>query len=37
LFDAFGSREKTLPAYLGGQAGVPQFEVDAGARFFAGI
>ena len=35
LFDAFGSREKTLHANLGGHAGVPQFEVDDGARFFA--
>jgi hypothetical protein len=35
LFDAFGSREKTLHANLGGHAGVPQFEVDATARFFA--
>jgi hypothetical protein len=35
LFDAFGSTEKTLHANLGGHAGVPQFEVDDGARFFA--
>jgi hypothetical protein len=35
LFDAFGSREKTLHANLGGHAGVPSFEVDATARFFA--
>ncbi len=35
LFDAFGSKEKTLHANLGGHAGVPQFEVDDGARFFA--
>jgi hypothetical protein len=35
LFDAFGSKEKTLHANLGGHTGVPQFEVDAGARFFA--
>jgi len=35
LFDAFGSAEKTLHANLGGHAGVPTFEVDAGARFFA--
>lgn len=34
LFDAFGSREKTLHANLGGHAGTPWFEVDAGARFF---
>jgi pimeloyl-ACP methyl ester carboxylesterase len=35
LFDAFGTREKTLHANLGGHAGVPWFEVDATARFFA--
>jgi hypothetical protein len=35
LFDAFGSKEKTLHANLGGHAGVPWFEVDNGARFFA--
>jgi hypothetical protein len=35
LFDAFGTREKTLHANLGGHAGVPSFEIDAGARFFA--
>jgi hypothetical protein len=35
LFDAFGSREKTLHANLGGHAGVPSFETDAGAQFFA--
>jgi hypothetical protein len=35
LFDAFGSQEKTLHANVGGHAGVPSFEVDAGARFFA--
>ncbi len=35
LFDAFGAREKTLHANLGGHAGVPSFEIDAGARFFA--
>jgi hypothetical protein len=34
LFDAFGTREKTLHANLGGHAGVPWFEVDDGARFF---
>jgi pimeloyl-ACP methyl ester carboxylesterase len=34
LFDAFGSREKTLHANLGGHAGTPWFEVDDGARFF---
>jgi hypothetical protein len=35
LFDAFGAREKTLHANLGGHAGTPWFEVDDGARFFA--
>jgi hypothetical protein len=35
LFDAFGSHEKTLHANLGGHTGVPSFEIDAGARFFA--
>lgn len=35
LFDAFGSQEKTLHANLGGHTGVPAFELDAGARFFA--
>jgi pimeloyl-ACP methyl ester carboxylesterase len=35
LFDALGSREKTLHANLGGHAGTPWFEVDDGARFFA--
>jgi hypothetical protein len=35
LFDAFGSRAKTLHANLGGHAGTPWFEVDDGARFFA--
>jgi hypothetical protein len=35
LFDAFGTREKTLHANLGGHAGTPWFEVDDGARFFA--
>jgi len=35
LFDALGSKEKTLHANLGGHTGVPQFEVDDGARFFA--
>jgi hypothetical protein len=34
LFDAFGSAEKTLHANLGGHAGVPSFELEAGARFF---
>jgi hypothetical protein len=35
LFDAFGAREKTLHANLGGHAGTPWFEVDDAARFFA--
>ena len=35
LFDAFGSKEKTLHANMGGHTGVPQFEVDDGNRFFA--
>jgi len=35
LFDAFGSAQKTLHANLGGHTGVPQFEGDAGDRFFA--
>jgi dienelactone hydrolase len=34
LFDAFGSKEKTLHANLGGHAGVPAFEADASAQFF---
>jgi hypothetical protein len=35
LFDAFGSSEKTLHANMGGHTGVPSFEIDAGAHFFA--
>jgi hypothetical protein len=35
LFDAFGSKEKTLHANMGGHTGVPQFEGDPGNRFFA--
>ncbi|OKI99168.1 dienelactone hydrolase family protein [Kitasatospora sp. CB01950] len=35
LFDALGSKEKTLHANLGGHTGVPHHELDAGARFFA--
>jgi dienelactone hydrolase len=35
LFDAFGSKEKTLHANMGGHTGVPQFEADEGNRFFA--
>jgi len=34
LFDAFGAKEKTLHANLGGHAGTPWFEVDDAARFF---
>lgn len=34
LFDAFGSREKTLHANLGGHLGTPAFELEDGARFF---
>jgi hypothetical protein len=35
LFDALGSKEKTLHANMGGHTGVPQFEGDDGNRFFA--
>jgi len=35
LFDALGSREKTLHANLGGHTGVPAFEGDDASRFFA--
>lgn len=35
LFDAFGTKEKTLHANLGGHTGTPWFEVDDAARFFA--
>ncbi|WP_046727280.1 alpha/beta hydrolase [Streptomyces humi] len=34
LFDAFGSREKTLHANMGGHTGVPQSAGDDAARFF---
>lgn len=34
LFDAFGSKEKTLHANLGGHVGTPWFEVEDGNRFF---
>ncbi|MCX5316900.1 alpha/beta hydrolase [Streptomyces sp. NBC_00154] len=34
LFDAFGAKEKTLHANLGGHTGVPQFAGDAAAQFF---
>jgi hypothetical protein len=35
LFDAFGSKEKTLYANMGGHTGVPQFAGEDVARFFA--
>ncbi|MBD8044927.1 alpha/beta hydrolase [Arthrobacter sp. Sa2BUA2] len=35
LFDAFGSREKTLQANMGGHAGVPPYAGEDAARFFA--
>ncbi|QJY50453.1 alpha/beta hydrolase [Pseudonocardia broussonetiae] len=35
LFDALGSREKTLHANTGGHTGVPWFEGDDANRFFA--
>lgn len=35
LFDAFASKEKTLHAHAGGHGGVPRFEADSAARFFA--
>ncbi|MGW5665074.1 dienelactone hydrolase family protein [Streptomyces sp. NPDC003758] len=35
LFDAFGTKEKTMHANMGGHAGTPWFEVDDGDRFFA--
>ncbi|MEV0481304.1 alpha/beta hydrolase [Streptomyces sp. NPDC050508] len=34
LFDALGSKEKSLHANLGGHTGVPQFAGDDAARFF---
>ncbi|MEV4436221.1 alpha/beta hydrolase [Streptomyces sp. NPDC049585] len=34
LFDAFGSKEKTLHANMGGHTGVPAFAADAAAQFF---
>jgi dienelactone hydrolase len=34
LFDAFGAKEKTLHANMGGHTGVPGFEGDSVARFF---
>lgn len=35
LFDAFGSKEKTLNANMGGHTGVPAYAGDAANRFFA--
>jgi len=37
LFDAFGTKEKTLHANLGGHAGTPWFEVDDGPGSSPGI
>ncbi|WP_042364772.1 dienelactone hydrolase family protein [Streptacidiphilus neutrinimicus] len=34
LFDAFGSKEKTLHANLGGHVGTPAFELEDGSRFY---
>ncbi|GHA61152.1 hypothetical protein GCM10010372_71090 [Streptomyces tauricus] len=34
LFDAFGGKEKTLHANMGGHTGTPWFETDDGVRFF---
>lgn len=34
LFDAFGSRQKTLHANLGGHLGTPWFEAEYGLRFY---
>ncbi|MBU3870000.1 alpha/beta hydrolase [Streptomyces sp. 4503] len=34
LFDAFGSKEKSLHANMGGHTGVPQFAAEAAAQFF---
>ncbi|MFD7685645.1 dienelactone hydrolase family protein [Streptomyces sp. NPDC059781] len=34
LFDAFGSREKSLHANMGGHSGVPRFAGDTAVRFF---
>jgi dienelactone hydrolase len=34
LFDAFGAKEKTLHANMGGHTGVPQHAGEAAARFF---
>jgi hypothetical protein len=34
LFDAFGSKEKTLQANMGGHTGVPPYAAEDAARFF---
>ncbi|GAA2750675.1 alpha/beta hydrolase [Kitasatospora cinereorecta] len=34
LFDAFGTKEKTLHANLGGHTGTPWFELEDGGRFY---
>ncbi|MFK4104572.1 dienelactone hydrolase family protein [Streptomyces sp. NPDC019531] len=34
LFDAFGTKEKTLHANMGGHTGTPSFELTDGNRFF---
>ena len=34
LFDAFGSKEKSLHANMGGHTGVPQFAGEGAAHFF---
>jgi dienelactone hydrolase len=34
LFHAFGSKEKTLHANMGGHVGTPWFELEDGGRFF---
>jgi len=34
LFDAFGSKEKSLHANMGGHTGIPQFAGEDAARFF---
>ena len=34
LFDAFGSKEKTLQANMGGHTGVPRFAGEEAGRFF---
>lgn len=35
LFDAFGSKQKTLQANMGGHTGVPQFAGEEAGRFFS--